>query len=74
MGGGGGRGNLRVLMGEEFAGWEGGDKGGFWEPGRWLGGEGTVVEGGGWGVEEVVGEEKGEEGWWGWVRGVVGLG
>ena len=64
-------------MWEEFGGWEGkGEEGeiDFWEPVRWLGGEGTVVEGGGWGFEEVVREEEGGEGWWGWVRGMVGLG
>ncbi len=75
MGRRGGEGNLRIWMWEEFGGVEfeeGGGEEGFWEPVRWLGGGEVVVEGGGFGFEEVVGKE--EEGWWGWMRGLVGMG
>ena len=72
MGRGGGRGSLRVWMWEEFEGWE--DKGGegdFWEPVRWVAGGEMGWEGGGFVFEEVLGKEGG---WWGWMRGLVGMG
>ena len=66
---GGGRVNLRVLMGREFMGveWESmGEE--FWEPLVWLGGE--VVEEGCFVFGEVEGEDRGWGGWgWGNVRG-----